>query len=308
MRKWNLEYDVPENKQVRVLIYSDAKNEADDQFAIAHFLMTPKCIVEGFVAGHFNGNPQEYGVGNTAKASYAEIEKVLGLMDLADDYKIAMGSEYPLENETTPIESDGAKFIVETAMKDDPRPLYIACLGGITDLASAILMEPKICDKMTAIWIGGGNYPEGCSEFNMKQDVNAVNILFSSTMPVWQVPKNVYKQVSVSLAQLQLYVKPCGELGKYLFEQMVAYNRKMAAKQHWPHGEVWGLGDSPTIGLLLFENELYDVYDEVPAPRVEPGTWRYIHDQDNRKIRVYKDANARLLLEDFFAKMQINFK
>jgi len=76
MRKWNLEYDVPENKQVRVLIYSDAKNEADDQFAIAHFLMTPKCIVEGFVAGHFNGNPQEYGVGNTAKASYAEIEKL----------------------------------------------------------------------------------------------------------------------------------------------------------------------------------------------------------------------------------------
>ena len=51
----------------------------------------------------------------------------------------------------------------------DPFFLYIGMQGAITDLASAILMEPAICDKMTAIWIGGGPYPKGGEEFNLAQ-------------------------------------------------------------------------------------------------------------------------------------------
>lgn len=34
-------FRVPDKKRVRVIIHSDAKNEADDQFAIAHALMAP---------------------------------------------------------------------------------------------------------------------------------------------------------------------------------------------------------------------------------------------------------------------------
>ena len=34
-------------------------------------------------------------------------------------------------------------------------PLYIGLQGSITDLASAILLEPKICDRIIAIWISG---------------------------------------------------------------------------------------------------------------------------------------------------------
>ena len=291
-----------------MIVYTDAKNEADDQFAIAHQLMTDKFIVEGFVAGHFNGNPQEYGVGHTAQASMNEVNLVLEKMGLAGEYTVVKGSELPMVDEKTPQISDGAKFIIEQALRDDDeRPLFISCLGSITDLASAILMEPGICDRMTAVWIGGGVYPEGTGEFNMEQDVNAANVLFSSSMPVWQIPRNVYKQVSVTLAMLQDHVEPCGEFGKYLFDQLVAYNDKTAERMDWPHGETWGLGDSPTIGVHLFERECEDVYDMIPAPRIEPGTWRYIHDQGNREIRVYKDANARLLLEDFFSKLKINY-
>ena len=81
--------------------------------------------------------------------------------------------------------SDGARAIIDEAMRDDPRPLYILLQGAVTDLASAILMEPRICGRMTAVWVGGGDYPEGGDEFNLWNDINGANVLFQSEMPIW---------------------------------------------------------------------------------------------------------------------------
>ncbi len=52
--------------------------------------------------------------------------------------------------------SEGSSLIIEEAMKDDPRPLYVLFLGPLTDLAAAYLQEPRIANRLTAIWIGGG--------------------------------------------------------------------------------------------------------------------------------------------------------
>lgn len=39
-------FTVPDFRKVRVLIDSDAKNEADDQYAIVHALLSPKLKVK----------------------------------------------------------------------------------------------------------------------------------------------------------------------------------------------------------------------------------------------------------------------
>ena len=109
---WNYKYVVPENKKVRVIVHTDCKNEADDQFALAHHLMTPKFDVKGIVAGHFWKNPQTYGVEGTAKASYDEIIKVLNLMGLEGKYPVLMGAATGMKDEETPVDSEGARFII----------------------------------------------------------------------------------------------------------------------------------------------------------------------------------------------------
>lgn len=48
-------------------------------------------------------------------------------------------------------------------------------------------------------------------------------------------------------------------------------------------------------------------YDMVKAPTVL-ADMTYSFENDNREIRVYHSVNARLTLEDFFAKLAINFK
>ena len=207
---WNYEYVVPENKKVRVIVHTDCKNEADDQFAVAHHLMTPRFDVKGIVAGHFWKNPQTYGEEGTAKASYDEVIKVLDLMGLEGKYPVLMGAATGMKDEKTPIDSEGARFIIEEAMREDSRPLYVACQGAVTDVASALLMKPEIAERMTIIWIGGGDYPKGGFEFNLMMDVHAANVIFSSQVPLWQVPKSLYKVKStmcncgvISIPELQ---------------------------------------------------------------------------------------------------------
>ena len=87
---WKYAYQVPENKKIRVIVHTDCKNEADDQFALAHHLMTPKFDVRGIVAGHFCKNPQEYGEENTAKVSY----EMIPAPRVADDMTYIHGQDY----------------------------------------------------------------------------------------------------------------------------------------------------------------------------------------------------------------------
>lgn len=303
---WKYKFTVPENKKIRVIVHTDCKNEADDQFAVAHHLMTPRFEIKGIVAGHFCKNSQMYGEDGTAKASYEEINKVLKLMDLEGKYPVLMGASKGMTDETTPVDSEGARFIIEEAMKDDDRPLYVACQGAVTDVASALLMQPEIAERMTVIWIGGGGYPEGGFEFNLMMDIHAVNVLFSSKTDVWQIPMSLYKTMAVSLAELQQKVLPCGKIGEYLFTQMVEFNHYASDfNMVWPHGEIWGLGDQGTIAVLMEELEKTS-YDLLPAPRIAEDM-TYIHGQENRCIRVYHYLDARLTLEDFFAKLAINY-
>jgi len=39
--------------KIRIIICSDAKNEADDQYALVHAMLTNKFIIKGLVAGEF---------------------------------------------------------------------------------------------------------------------------------------------------------------------------------------------------------------------------------------------------------------
>ena len=308
MREMNYLFQVPEQKKVRMLVHTDCANEADDQFALAHHLMTPKLVVRGVIGAHFHKAGAMRGISDTAARSAEEIRHVMELMDLAGACPVVQGTEEPLADEVTPRPSPATDMIIREALRtDDPRPLFLACQGSLTDVASAILLEPAICSKMTVIWIGGGRYPEGGFEFNLMMDIAAANVVLRSEVPLWQVPINVYKQMSVSLAELQCNVYPCGEIGKYLFTNMVKFNLAMADVPQWPHGEIWGLGDSPTVGLLLAESEKDDMYDLLPAPSVRYEDMTYDHSSPGRPIRVYKNANARLTLADFYAKLKLNY-
>lgn len=284
---------IPEEKKIRVIINTDAKNEVDDQFAIAHGLMTPSFDLKGIIPAHFGQKKSP----TSLKDSHDEVVRVLELMGLEDDFIIADGAAKALEDEKTPQVSEGAKLIIQEAMKEDERPLYIAFLGPLTDMASALLMAPEISETNTkVIWIGGGAWPDGGWEYNLSNDVLAANILFKSTMELWQISRPVYRQMPVSFSELYERVQPYGPLGKYLAESVVTFNNRSVKRPT----EFRILGDSPAIGVMLFPD--CGQWSMEPAPVLDEDM-NYIHTGDNRKIRVYQTMDARFILEDFYSKL-----
>ena len=295
-------FRVPEEKTIRYIAHTDCKNEADDQFTLCHLLLTQKLDVRGIIGGHFAQKTPS----GSARESCEEIQRVLSLMGLSGQYPVLEGADHDLKDEATPVDTPAARFIIEEAMKDDPRPLFIGMQGAITDLACAILLEPRICQRMTCIWIGGGDYPEGGNEFNLAGDISGANVVFSSAMPVWQVPKGVYKTFCVSLSELQWKVEPCGDIGAYLFRQMVELNDALGFYIPWPHGETWCLGDEGVICALLEDAERTGGYSVVPAPRIA-SDMHYLPGDGKRTIRVYHAMDVRMDLEDLFAKLALRY-
>lgn len=297
-------FGVPEKKRVRMIIDTDCKNEADDPFALVHHLLTPMLDVRGIIAAHFETEWQRYGRrGATMQASHAEICKVLDMMRLPTRPPVLCGAEGPMPDEHTPVISEGARLIIREALREDERPLYVGLLGAATDLACALVMEPAIASRLTAIWIGGGSYPEGGWEFNLSQDVHAANVLFSSGIALWQVPRDTYKQMNVTLSELRWRVATQGRLGDYLFRQMVQLNDRLGDSPGFPHGESWCLSDQPTVGLLL-EDRGRRHYHLTPAPRVD-AQQRYLPGQGKGQIRVYHTLDVRMTMEDFYAKLAL---
>lgn len=268
--------------------------------------MTPKFIVKSIIGAHFENKFNE-GRGASMEKSYEEIKKILSLMKLDRDVPVLKGATRPLKDEETPEMSEGAQGIIEEALSDDPTPLYAAFMGTLTDLASAYLHEPKIAERLNVVWIGGGQWPSGGREFNLGNDISAANVVFSSDLKLWHIPKDVYRMIRVTLSELQYKVRPCGAIGTYLFQQMVDYNNENEyhnMEPQFPMGESWVLGDSPIIGALIEDHQFN--YDWKPAPRVTRDMF-FIHQQNNRPIRVYKHIDARMTLEDFFCKLAMNY-
>ncbi len=67
-------------------------------------------------------------------------------------------------------------------------------------------------------------------------------------------------------------------------------------------GESWVLGDNPAIGLILYEDRFR--YDWVQAPLIT-SDMTYVHTKLNRPIRVYREIDSRLILEDMYAKLAL---
>lgn len=282
----------------RVIVNTDAKNEADDQFAVVHALLTPMFDLRGIIPAHFGTERSKTSMGD----SRAEVDHILRLMDAEGTVVVANGAPSALLDETTPVDSDGARLIIDEGMRAGDT-LFVAFLGPLTDMASALLLEPALAKRdVVVIWIGGPPYgdkaPTYDREFNLRNDVHAANVVFGSGIEIWQVPMSTYVMMGVSYAELSEKVAPCGEIGAYLVDQVFAFN----AKYHEGAVEYRSLGDSPAIGLMMSPGSA--VWREQAPVRFTQDIW---HEpaESGRMIRVAESVDSRYILEDFFAKLRL---
>ncbi|MCR4579908.1 MAG: nucleoside hydrolase, partial [Treponema sp.] len=274
-------------------------------FAIAQALMSPKLMVKGILAEHFAAE-------GSVKRSYDEVCTILDAMDMKE-VPVFMGEPGAKEAgyfensegaaSAKEVVSPAVDFLISEALREDTAPLFVLCQGAITNVAVAVKRCPEILDRMTIVWIGTHGLAQlPWREFNSGNDVAAANYVLGHAKNLWLIPSNVYATITVGLTELQQKVLSCGKIGRHLFENMVTYNNSPAAG--WTKGESWSLGDSPAIGVAL--NPDCGHYIEHEAPFINDDTSSSFG-KGNPKIRIYTDIDSRYLLEDFFAKLWLNY-
>jgi purine nucleosidase len=201
-------------QRLRVVIDSDAKNEIDDQWALALAILSPERFrIEGFVGANFDN--QRGGPGGVAR-SVREIETVLEKADMAGRWPVLPGS-HPMQYQFEPSRSEGVEFIIERALAGSPEnPLWVVGLGAATDMASALLLEPRIVDRVIAFWHLRTRWPEKCYNFNVFGDVRAARLLFHSPLSFVLFDTGTY--LRCPMEESERFVRPHGELGRYLHE------------------------------------------------------------------------------------------
>jgi purine nucleosidase len=305
--------------RARVICDNDYSGDPDGLVQLAHHLLSPSVDIRLVVGSHLSsGDPWDPSP-DTADRAVAAARRIVTLAGLDGQIRLAAGSNTALVDRHTPIASAGALGIVAEAMRDDTDvPLFVACGAGLTEIASAWLMEPRIAQRLTVVWIGGHEHddlaeppPDGTDmEYNLNIDPVAGQVVFNdSDLNIWQVPRDVYRTSIVSRAELLIRMRPCGELGRYLFDHLAAVvARHAAAGQHL--GETYVLGDSPLVLLTALTTAFQPApasssHVARPCPSIA-DSGLYVPKPDGRPLRIYTLLDNRMMLEDLYAKLALH--
>lgn len=251
---------------IDVVLDTDTYNEIDDQFALSYLLRSgEKLTVKALCAAPFfndNSTSPEDGM----ERSYREIFNLLHLAEREDLNPVVFeGSRTYLPDEHTAVASPAARELVRLAKGYSPeKPLYVVAIGAITNVASALLLDPSIADNVVIVWLGGHSleWPE-TSEFNMMQDVPAARVVFGCGAPVVQLPcMGVVDHFYATGPELRYWLGGKNALCDYL----VAHTEEAA--NAYAAGKVWSrvIWDVTAVGWLLNDDNRLMESRIIPAP------------------------------------------
>ncbi len=289
---------VPAGK-MDVVLDTDAFNEIDDQFAIAYLLRSrEKLNTKAIYAAPFL-NKKASSVQEGMEKSYDEILNILKLMD--EEAAVFKGSEQYLPDENTPVISDAARDLAERVNGYSPEnPLYVVAIGAITNVASAILMNPKVAENAVVVWLGGhALHYHDTKEFNMKQDIAAARVVVKSGVPFVQLPcQGVVSSFTLSQPELNCWLKGKNKLADYLTDITIHEMGKRAQNTYWSK-VIW---DVTAVAWLLNDGDRFMRSRVITAP-LPSYDHLYTTDPCGHPMRYVYDIKKDSLLEDLIKKL-----
>ena len=289
----------PEGR-VDVVLDTDTYNEIDDQFALSYLVKSSeKLDVKAIYAAPFS-NENSSGPADGMRKSFDEIMNILTLLEREDLKEIVfLGSTGYLPSEEVPVVSDAAADLAERAMEYSvDRPLYVVAIGAITNVASALLMNPEIRDRIVLIWLGGNalDWPNSM-EFNMLQDVAGARIVFGCGVPLVQLPcMGVVSAFTTGGPELEYWLRGKNILCDYLVDVTVREATNTGAGQAWTR-VIW---DVTAVAWLLDGGFMEDRLEHSPIPEYDH---HYAFDRNRHFYRYVYHIHRDKLFGDLFRKL-----
>ncbi len=241
--------------------------------------------------------------GEGMERSYDEIIRVCGALGVSPGGLVHRGSPGYLMSLDTPFDNPSVEAIIDLASSGDA-PLYIAAMGCVTNVASAILRAPEIIRNIVVIWTSA--YPSSsphCNgpSLNLVQDPLASRFIFDCGVPHVYLPGyHVGAQLMISLPEMQAFVKGRGAIGDYL-HHLYAENplHDMFAMEDTARA-TWVIWDMIDIAWLL--NPAWVPTIVTPSPVLNDALY-WEHPAGRHLMREGYDVQRDAIFIDFYDKL-----
>jgi len=235
--------------------------------------------------------------------SYQEILNVYSKLGMESSGKVFRGAPEYMTAPDVLVNSESVDVIIDLA-KSGSEPLYIAAMGCVTNIASALLRAPEIRENIVVIWTSA--YPSGaphCNRpsLNLVQDIHASRLMFDSGVPLVYLPGyHVGAQLKISLPEMEQFVAGRGAIGDYL-HHLYANNplHAMFALEDTAR-RTWVIWDIIDIAWLI--NPAWVPTMRVPSPVLDDSLfWR--RDEQRHMILEAFDVQRDEIFIDFYNKL-----
>lgn len=282
---------------IPVVLSTDVGNEIDDQWAIVYLLSNPAFDVKGILSAHAPSIRPP-----AARTAYLILRDIVERrLNMSTHPPLVEGADEPLVDIRTPAKSPAAKFLVTVSKSfSSNRRLNVLAIGAVTDVASAILEDPDIVNRIQVVDMGFHDWPTGGEEFNLANDVAAMKVVLDSAVPLVVGSGEVCKRgLAITYDQAQEMLGKRGPLGQWLWHEYQAwYYQHVKPLRKQDFSKPWVIWDNVVLAYLLgmTKQEIY------PRPMLQDDM-RFSHAATDRKITWITEIDSQRLWKDFFDKL-----
>ena len=184
---------------------------------------------------------------------------------------------------------------------------------SIPNIASAILIEPKIVEKIVVVWLGGNalHWPHTV-EFNLAGDVLAARLVLDCGVPLVLIPcAGVTTHLRTTVSEIEQYVQGQGAIGDYLAETFKGYNDDHFAwsKEVWDVVAIAYLLNDEWIPSNIVSSPIIAQRTAVDVRNQDPFTWTkhpltWSFDHSRHQIRCAYYVKRDPIFRDLFTKLE----
>jgi len=290
----------PPSGKVSIVLDTDTFNEIDDQYALAYAIRSPEVMtLEAIYAAPFCQKNRSIEPPDGMEKSYEEILRVLDRLAETGKRTVIRGATSFMPGPAVPVENAASRDLVERAMRRSPSdpPLYVVAIAAITDIASAILMEPRIIERIVVLWLGGHSRDSHVTdEFNLIQDTNAARVIFDCGVPlVWVPCYGVASHLVTTMAELERDLGGRSAIGDYLIKITGEHSN-----DHFAWGKV--IWDIAPVAWLIHESSLPSRL--APSPVLAPDA-QWQEDASRHLVREVTYIDRNWIFADLFRKLAL---
>ena len=240
-----------------LVLTTDCGAEVDDQWAIAHQALAPELDLRVLVTTHTGSHKLPGDSASEYTASCAR--DVLDNLPLAGAVpEVLAGSPIPLASADKPEAGAGVdRIIAEAASFDSENRLAVLAIGAVTDVASALLLDTTLAERIEVIAMGFNEWPAGGDPFNVRNDVAAWQALLRSDVPITIGGSDACKRhliVSLQQARSRL-TRGAGPYMEGMLSDWVLAHEKLC-RFVTGDAESWPIWDEVTTAHLLDMTEV----------------------------------------------------